>query len=144
MYLVPDSASPTVLTLAASDSSRPLSVCLLVQSAYLAMQEGGGKVDDFLETLVDMREYDVPYVIRVAIDKDLRVGAWYRAVPGPEGVELEWLKDMIQKVRCQPIRRRRKGQLDTTRGHVFAESIGTKDAEVKEDTEWGAVSHGCI
>lgn len=124
---MPGSASPIVLTLAASDSSRLLSRVCLVQSAYLAMQEGGGKVDDFLETLVDMREYDVPYVIRVAIDKDLRVGAWYRALPGPEGVELEWLKDMIQKVSRRTIRRHRKGQLDTTRGHVFVESIGITD-----------------
>lgn len=29
------------------------------------------------EGIVDIREYDVPYYLRVAIDNDLRVGLWY-------------------------------------------------------------------
>lgn len=55
--------------------------------------------DDVLETLVDMREYDVPYVIRVAIDQDLRVGAWYSVqAKGSMEVRLEWQKGMLEKV----------------------------------------------
>ena len=41
---------------------------------------GGGNnelPDDVLEAIVDIREYDVPYSTRVAIDLDLRCGAWY-------------------------------------------------------------------
>jgi DNA polymerase epsilon subunit 1 len=32
---------------------------------------------DPLAWVVDLREFDVPYTMRVAIDMDLRVGAWY-------------------------------------------------------------------
>ena len=29
------------------------------------------------ENIIDIREYDVPYYLRVAIDRDVRVGHWY-------------------------------------------------------------------
>ncbi|ETS61130.1 hypothetical protein PaG_05080 [Moesziomyces aphidis] len=32
---------------------------------------------DPAECLVDIREYDIPYYLRVAIDQDIRVGLWY-------------------------------------------------------------------
>ncbi|ORY84392.1 DNA polymerase epsilon [Protomyces lactucae-debilis] len=32
---------------------------------------------DPTEAIVDLREYDVPYQVRVAIDKDIRIGKWY-------------------------------------------------------------------
>ena len=62
---------------------------------------GGGNnrpPEDFFETLVDMREYDVPYVHRVAIDLDLRVGAWYSVKAQGDAVELAWQKDLLEKV----------------------------------------------
>ena len=31
--------------------------------------------------LVDMREYDVPYVVRVCTDLNIRAGAWYTVTP---------------------------------------------------------------
>jgi len=34
-------------------------------------------VDDPLSLLLDMREYDVPYVVRVCTDLEVRVGTWY-------------------------------------------------------------------
>lgn len=68
------------------------------------MKDSNRPPDDFLETLVDMREYDVPYVIRVAIDLDLRVGAWYKVAPEADGVQLQWQKDMIRKVGQSPWR----------------------------------------
>jgi DNA polymerase epsilon subunit 1 len=55
--------------------------------------------EDFFESLVDMREYDVPYVVRVAIDLDLRVGAWYDVRARGHEVQLSWRKDMLEKVR---------------------------------------------
>lgn len=64
------------------------------------MMEGARPPDDFFETLVDMREYDVPYVVRVAIDQDLRVGAWYTVSARGDGVTLKWEKDMLEKVRA--------------------------------------------
>lgn len=35
------------------------------------------RVQDPSELIYDMREYDVPYHVRVAIDEDIRVGKWY-------------------------------------------------------------------
>ncbi|KAI9680844.1 MAG: DNA polymerase epsilon catalytic subunit [Caeruleum heppii] len=34
-------------------------------------------VTDASDYIVDIREYDVPYHVRVAIDKDIRIGKWY-------------------------------------------------------------------
>lgn len=36
-----------------------------------------GKDKDPREGIIDIREYDVPYYLRVAIDNDIRVGLWY-------------------------------------------------------------------
>ncbi|KAI7872108.1 hypothetical protein BDF14DRAFT_1992796 [Spinellus fusiger] len=35
--------------------------------------------NEALEDIIDIREYDVPYYVRVAIDLDIRVGLWYTA-----------------------------------------------------------------
>ena len=35
------------------------------------------KRDEVLDMLVDIREYDVPYITRVQIDLDIRAGCWY-------------------------------------------------------------------
>lgn len=53
--------------------------------------------EDFMESLMDMREHDVPYVVQVAIDNDIRVGAWYEVTPDGGYIEVSWLKDMIVK-----------------------------------------------
>jgi DNA polymerase epsilon subunit 1 len=37
----------------------------------------GGRDRDPREGIIDIREYDVPYYLRVAIDNNLRVGLWY-------------------------------------------------------------------
>jgi len=37
--------------------------------------------NDPLESLIDIREYDVPYVVRVCIDLNIRSGAWYTVTP---------------------------------------------------------------
>ncbi|KIJ49176.1 hypothetical protein M422DRAFT_28152 [Sphaerobolus stellatus SS14] len=37
----------------------------------------GAKDKDPRESIIDIREYDVPYYLRVAIDNDIRVGLWY-------------------------------------------------------------------
>ncbi|EDR01015.1 uncharacterized protein LACBIDRAFT_312780 [Laccaria bicolor S238N-H82] len=38
---------------------------------------GGGRDSDPREGIIDIREYDIPYYLRVAIDNDIRVGLWY-------------------------------------------------------------------
>ena len=69
---------------------------------------------DFLEAIMDMREYDVPYVTRVSIDmvradvrlschyllyrnspQDVRVGSWYEVTPISGNTSLRRLKDMV-------------------------------------------------
>ena len=48
-----------------------------------------------------MREYDVPYDMRVAIDLELNVGSWFMVKPisGSEGCDVEKL-DMLEL--CEP------------------------------------------
>ncbi|KAJ7293865.1 hypothetical protein C8J57DRAFT_1112502 [Mycena rebaudengoi] len=39
--------------------------------------KAGSRDKDPREGIIDIREYDVPYYLRVAIDNDIRVGLWY-------------------------------------------------------------------
>lgn len=57
---------------------------------------------DPLDCLIDMREYDVPYAMRVAIDLDIRVGAWFTVTPENNGMTctVEWQKDLLEL--CEP------------------------------------------
>uniref|UniRef100_A0A9I9CFW7 DNA polymerase epsilon catalytic subunit n=1 Tax=Cucumis melo TaxID=3656 RepID=A0A9I9CFW7_CUCME len=52
---------------------------------------------DFLECIVDLREYDVPYHVRFAIDHDLRCGQWYDVSVSSTGITLEKRKDLLQR-----------------------------------------------
>ncbi|KAF0723385.1 hypothetical protein Ae201684_017725 [Aphanomyces euteiches] len=48
--------------------------------------------------LTDIREYDVPYLMRVAIDREIRVGSWYSVnMDATEGVQIELIADMVDK-----------------------------------------------
>lgn len=42
-----------------------------------SMTGPGSRDKDPREGIIDIREYDVPYHIRVAIDNDIRIGLWY-------------------------------------------------------------------
>lgn len=57
---------------------------------------------DPLDCLIDIREYDVPYIMRVAIDLDVRVGAWYKVAPeyGSQCCSIEWQREMLEL--CEP------------------------------------------
>ena len=35
-------------------------------------------LNDFLDAITDIREYDVPYHSRVCIDLDIRMSLWYK------------------------------------------------------------------
>jgi len=41
--------------------------------------------EDPLSSLLDIREHDVPYLVRVCIDLNLRAGCWYTLTPLPSG-----------------------------------------------------------
>ncbi|KAG9322756.1 hypothetical protein KVV02_007016 [Mortierella alpina] len=59
---------------------------------------GGG---DGLDHIVDIREYDIPYTIRVAIDKDIRIGLWYNVAVTPADVEINRQFDRV--ARADPV-----------------------------------------
>ncbi|KAH9660041.1 DNA polymerase epsilon catalytic subunit A [Citrus sinensis] len=52
---------------------------------------------DFLDCIVDLREYDVPYHIRFAIDNDVRCGQWYDVSVSSTGPLLEKRVDLLQR-----------------------------------------------
>jgi len=60
--------------------------------------KGAGSRDvDPRDCIVDVREYDVPYYLRVAIDNDIRVGLWY-AVTFTEGrPSFNQLKEKVKR-----------------------------------------------
>ncbi|GMM29176.1 DNA polymerase epsilon catalytic subunit [Martiniozyma asiatica (nom. inval.)] len=53
------------------------------------------KYNDASELMLDMREYDVPYHVRVNIDEDLRIGKWYYVEATPSGPKINENKDKI-------------------------------------------------
>eukprot|EP00571_Detonula_confervacea_P015151 CAMPEP_0172308022 /NCGR_PEP_ID=MMETSP1058-20130122/8746_1 /TAXON_ID=83371 /ORGANISM="Detonula confervacea, Strain CCMP 353" /LENGTH=2557 /DNA_ID=CAMNT_0013020353 /DNA_START=95 /DNA_END=7768 /DNA_ORIENTATION=- len=52
---------------------------------------------DPLSILIDIREHDVPYIVRVCIDLDLRAGCWYTLTPLQSGGVVLSEKDNLQK-----------------------------------------------
>ncbi|KAI7734909.1 hypothetical protein M8C21_021712, partial [Ambrosia artemisiifolia] len=55
------------------------------------------RIQDFLDCIVDIREYDVPYHVRFAIDNDIRSGLWYDVNVSCDGVTLERRHDLLQR-----------------------------------------------
>ena len=47
------------------------------------------KLHDYAENIVDLREYDVPYHMRFAIDNDVRCGNWFRVRKASGRIEIE-------------------------------------------------------
>lgn len=61
----------------------------------------GGADRDPQEGIIDIREYDVPYYLRVAIDNEMRVGLWY-AVTFTAGQPA--FKQLVERVkRADPV-----------------------------------------
>ncbi len=51
--------------------------------------------------IVDIREYDVPYHVRVAIDKDIRIGKWYTVEAKHGVISLSCIEERLQ--RAEPV-----------------------------------------
>ena len=66
------------------------------------MASSAPKITDQTENIIDIREYDVPYHVRVAIDLKINVGHWYvvrgRGVEPPEVRLLEEQQDRPEPV----------------------------------------------
>ena len=52
---------------------------------------------DPLSSLIDIREHDVPYLVRACIDLNLRAGCWYTLTPIPTGGVILSERDNLQK-----------------------------------------------
>lgn len=49
------------------------------------------------EYIVDIREYDVPYHVRVAIDKDIRIGKWYTVEAKHGVISIKCIEDRLER-----------------------------------------------
>ncbi|XP_060169809.1 DNA polymerase epsilon catalytic subunit A-like isoform X1 [Lycium barbarum] len=67
--------------------------------AYESILTGKSKQrsQDFIDYITDLREYDVPYHVRFAIDNDIRCGQWYDVSVSSSGVMLEKRTDLLQR-----------------------------------------------
>nr|CAD1820134.1 unnamed protein product [Ananas comosus var. bracteatus] len=52
---------------------------------------------DYFDCIVDLREYDVPYHVRFAIDNDIRCGKWYDVGVSSSGILLDERDDLLQR-----------------------------------------------
>ncbi|CAI9105576.1 OLC1v1004524C1 [Oldenlandia corymbosa var. corymbosa] len=52
---------------------------------------------DFIDCITDLREYDVPYHVRFAIDNDVRCGQWYDVTVSSSGIDLKRRTDLLQR-----------------------------------------------
>eukprot|EP00268_Persea_americana_P026628 TRINITY_DN2608_c0_g1_i2.p1 TRINITY_DN2608_c0_g1~~TRINITY_DN2608_c0_g1_i2.p1 ORF type:complete len:2201 (+),score=389.42 TRINITY_DN2608_c0_g1_i2:181-6783(+) len=52
---------------------------------------------DYIDCILDLREYDVPYHVRFSIDNDVRCGQWYDVSISSIGVILEKRADLLQR-----------------------------------------------
>ncbi|CAO3621731.1 unnamed protein product [Mucor hiemalis] len=67
------------------------------QSHFAAMSSRKNP-DDTLGNILDIREYDVPYYVRVAMDLDIRVGLWYTTKANADGtVTISKRPDLVHR-----------------------------------------------
>ncbi|BGP19454.1 hypothetical protein JCM10213_006274 [Rhodosporidiobolus nylandii] len=78
------------------------------------MEDGFGKSESFVkgaggsgptgnpqDAILDIREYDVPYYLRVAIDKNVRVGLWYEVSADAGEIKFRQLEERV--ARAEPV-----------------------------------------
>uniref|UniRef100_A0A0E0K092 DNA polymerase epsilon catalytic subunit n=1 Tax=Oryza punctata TaxID=4537 RepID=A0A0E0K092_ORYPU len=79
---------------------------------------------DYINCITDLREYDVPYHVRFAIDNDVRCGQWYDVSVSSSDVLLHRREDLLQRAEV----------------HVCAFDIETTKLPLKfPDAEYDAV-----
>ncbi|PRW20477.1 DNA polymerase epsilon catalytic subunit A [Chlorella sorokiniana] len=70
---------------------------LAEQQRPTAAKAGKERLQDALESIVEMREHDVPYHVRFAIDTDVRCGHWFTCKAKGGKVSLERRADLLQR-----------------------------------------------
>ena len=58
---------------------------------------GTAGILDASNFIVDIREYDVPYHVRLAIDKDIRIGKWYSVEATHGVVSMKCIEERLQR-----------------------------------------------
>lgn len=64
---------------------------------FMLTERSKQRPQDFIDYITDLREYDVPYHVRVAIDNDIRSGQWYDVNVSSAGIKLERRMDLLQR-----------------------------------------------
>ncbi|KAK0768531.1 DNA polymerase epsilon catalytic subunit, partial [Friedmanniomyces endolithicus] len=72
----------------------------LFDDAHLDERRPGGSVEAS-DYILDIREYDVPYHVRVAIDTDIRIGKWYTVTSKHGHISLSCIEDRL--TRADPV-----------------------------------------
>ncbi|GER25550.1 DNA polymerase [Striga asiatica] len=69
------------------------------EDAYESILTGKSKQrpQDFIDCINDLREFDVPYHVRFAIDNDIRCGQWYDVSVSSAGIAVERRTDLLQR-----------------------------------------------
>ncbi|KAK6144223.1 hypothetical protein DH2020_021043 [Rehmannia glutinosa] len=69
------------------------------EDAYESILTGKSKQrpQDFIDCINDLREFDVPYHVRFAIDNDIRCGQWYDVSVSSAGIAVEKRTDLLQR-----------------------------------------------
>lgn len=60
-------------------------------------RSAGKNIEDIMETLVDIREHDVPYLMRVAIDEKINVSKWYDVRVTPRNAIIYERSDLLDR-----------------------------------------------
>lgn len=63
-------------------------------------EEHNGRPTGFIDAsdfIIDTREYDVPYHVRVAIDKDIRIGKWYTVEAKHGVISMKCMEERLQR-----------------------------------------------
>ena len=64
---------------------------------FMEVSSSDQQTRDPMDSIQDVREHDVPYVVRACIDLDLRAGCWYTLTPLKSGGVTLSEKDNLQK-----------------------------------------------
>ncbi|KAJ1731895.1 DNA polymerase epsilon catalytic subunit [Coemansia biformis] len=67
------------------------------RSGIVSAYEGENTAREVEDMLLELREYDVPYYLRVAIDMGIRVGHWYDARADAGEISLARREDLVQR-----------------------------------------------
>ena len=81
-----------------------LLTCFSASGGYDFLDDGRGNDSRYKtanadpeDYIVDIREYDVPYHVRVAIDKDIRIGKWYTVEAKHGTITVKCIEDRLER-----------------------------------------------